>query len=217
MALAWGVIFSVAIGQMFGEAYYLSNCFNTDYSPYNFSPQQVGLVYISACIGCVIGWALSGPLSDTIALYFTRRNGGLREPEHRLPSVIPAALFTVAGGIIFGTTAGKAWIAPVIGFGVLSVGFQMAANFSMSYSVDSHKALSAELMVTIAGLKSAIAYIFTWVVNDWIISSGIQNVFITLSFVNLGLFLATIPMWFYGKRVRIWIYRTQLFKKLHLD
>jgi hypothetical protein len=38
----------------------------------------------------------------------------------RLPSVIPVALFTVAGGVISGTTAGKAWVAPVIRFGVLS-------------------------------------------------------------------------------------------------
>jgi len=107
------------------------------------------------------GWALSGPLSDSVATFFTRRNSGIREPEHRLPSVIPAAFFTVIGGIIFGTTAqSQPWIAPVIGFGVLSVGFQMGANFSMSYSVDSHKVLSAELMVTVAGLKSAIAYGF---------------------------------------------------------
>ena len=141
-----------------------------------------------------------------------------RELEHRLPSVVLAALFTVAASIIFVTTAGRQLrIASVFGFGVLSVGFQLASKFSMSYSVDSHKALSAELMVTVAGLKSAIAYIFTWVVNDWIMKSGIQNVFITLSFTNFVILLTAISMWTYGKRVQVWIYRNHFFRKLHLE
>lgn len=39
----------------------------------------------------------------------------------------------------------------------------------MSYSVDCHRALSVELIVTVAGLKSAIAYIFTLVVNEVVV------------------------------------------------
>jgi hypothetical protein len=102
MALAWGVMFRVAIGQSFGEAYVrdlLHLMVNLTTLRRNKSDSGIFLL-----ISDVIGWVLSGPLSDTVATYFTKRNLSIREPEHRLPSVIPAALFTVIRGITFSTT-----------------------------------------------------------------------------------------------------------------
>lgn len=56
----------------------------------------------------------------------------------------------------------------------------MGATLAMAYSLDCHKVLSGELMVTISCLKSCIAWIWTWVVNDWIVADGMMTVFMSI-------------------------------------
>jgi hypothetical protein len=99
----------------------------------------------------------------------------------RLPVAIIAAFFTFAGvSIAAPCYAHKThWIGPIFGFGVLSVGTQMGANLSMTYALDSHKELSGELMITISATKSAIAWAFSWFINQWIDTNGMMNVYFT--------------------------------------
>ena len=85
-------------------------------------------------------------MADSIANWFTVRNGGIREPKMRLPVCIVAAAFTAAGAIITAVGFGynMHWAVPVVGFGVLSVGAQMGASLSMTYALDCHKEVSAK-------------------------------------------------------------------------
>lgn len=64
--------------------------------PYNFSPANVGFANFALAVGAIIGLAAAGPFSDWIAMRATRRNGGIREPEMRLPALIP---FIVAAAV----------------------------------------------------------------------------------------------------------------------
>jgi hypothetical protein len=48
---------------------------------YEFKPYQTGLCFFAAIIGALIGIFCGGSLGDKIADYFTKRNGGIREPE----------------------------------------------------------------------------------------------------------------------------------------
>jgi hypothetical protein len=76
MALTWGVMFRVAIGQIFGESY-VSDLrhlmVNLTTLRRNKSDSCMFLL-----ISDVIGWVLSGPLSDTVATYFTKRSLSIR-------------------------------------------------------------------------------------------------------------------------------------------
>ena len=65
--------------------------------PYNWKPSNVGFANFAVLVGCLIGLATSGPLSDWIAMRLTRRNGGVREPEMRLPTMIPYVLIMILG------------------------------------------------------------------------------------------------------------------------
>lgn len=76
--------------------------------------------------------------------------------------------------------------------------------------------LSVELMVTIASVKSLIAWIWTWVINDWIISDGMLVVFMSIATVNVVVNATTFVMYFYGKRIRSWTHEKDLFTKLNL-
>ena len=87
---------------------------------YGFEPWQSGLCFIAALIGSFIGIFCGGHFSDWIADKATQRNGGIREPEMRLPaiavSVITAPLALVLYGV--GIYYKLHWICPTIGLGL---------------------------------------------------------------------------------------------------
>jgi hypothetical protein len=73
-------------------------------------------------------------------------------------------------------------------------------------------------MVTISSLKSLVAWIFTWFINDWIAADGMMTVFLTIGAVHMVVFSTTIPMYIYGKRIRKWLfYEARLFEKAGLS
>lgn len=84
---------------------------------YNFTVWQVGLVWIAGIIGNLLGIPFGGYLSDWIANRATSKNGGIREPEMRLPAVsiamisYPGALLLYGLGINYKTH----WIVPTLG------------------------------------------------------------------------------------------------------
>jgi len=57
---------------------------------YGFESYQVGLCFVAAIIGSVLGIFAGGHFSDWVADYFTKRNGGVRDPEVRMSPVFPA-------------------------------------------------------------------------------------------------------------------------------
>lgn len=55
--------------------------------PYNFNSQDIGFFNFATLIGAFIGLATAGPLSDWVSARATTKNGGVREPEMRLPAM----------------------------------------------------------------------------------------------------------------------------------
>ncbi|KAJ5537758.1 hypothetical protein N7494_007237 [Penicillium frequentans] len=198
MSLSWNVILGIIVAQLFSPP------------PYYFTSGSQGLVFLSPLVGSLLGTYLCGPLADRTATWFTARNNGVREPEMRLPTCIMAAFLTFLGALISGLTYNVKthWAGPIIGFGVLSAGAQMGATLAISYSLDCHKELSAEIMVTISCLKSLVAWIWTWCINDWLSASGILTVFMVIATVNVLVYGTTIIFHFYGKSIRIWIHKS---------
>jgi len=72
-------------------------------------------------------------------------------------------------------------------------------------------------MVSIASLKSAIAWIWTWVINDFIAAKGEMTVFLVIAGVNMGVYLLTIPLYLKGKSIRIWLHETNMLRKAGLE
>lgn len=169
MALAWNVVLALTVAQLFAPP------------PYLFGSGALGLIFLSPFIGSLFGTYFCGPLADQVATRYTVRNGGIREPEMRLPIALLAAFFTFTGIAIAGPCYHHQthWIGPIFGLGMLSVGTQMGANLATTYALDSHKELAGEVMVTISATKSAIAWAFSWFINDWIVANGMMNVYFT--------------------------------------
>ena len=65
--------------------------------PYHFSATSIGFMNFAILIGQLIGLLTAGPLSDWISMRATKRNNGIREPEMRLPTMIPYVLIMMLG------------------------------------------------------------------------------------------------------------------------
>ncbi|KAI7970320.1 hypothetical protein EIK77_005461 [Talaromyces pinophilus] len=68
--------------------------------PYNFSSQSIGFMNLATFVGSMIGLLTNGPLSDWIADRATKNNKGIREPEMRLPALIPYVLIMLVGNFV---------------------------------------------------------------------------------------------------------------------
>lgn len=69
---------------------------------YHFNQTQSGLCFISGLIFTFLGLFGGGTFSDWVADYFTKRNGGIREPEMRLPAVMLGLITTPAALVLYG-------------------------------------------------------------------------------------------------------------------
>jgi hypothetical protein len=68
--------------------------------PYLFSPADVGFTNFAFLGGALFGLLTAGPISDFISAWSTRLNGGIREPEMRLPTLIPFIVAMMVGMIV---------------------------------------------------------------------------------------------------------------------
>ena len=84
---------------------------------YHFESWQVGLCFIAAILGSLLGIPAGGQLGDKIADWLTKRNGGIRDPEMRLPAMIPCLIATPLSLILFGVGIQHKlhWMCPTIG------------------------------------------------------------------------------------------------------
>ena len=94
---------------------------------YQFNTWQVGLVWISSIVGNLLGIPFGGFFSDWVANRSTAKNGGIREPEMRLPAVsiamiaYPGSLLLYGLGIYY-----KAhWMVPTMGIFFCEFSFNM--------------------------------------------------------------------------------------------
>lgn len=68
--------------------------------PYNFLPASVGLVNLALVGGGMVGLLTAGPLSDWVSMRATRKNGGIREPEMRLPAISIYVVGCLVGSVV---------------------------------------------------------------------------------------------------------------------
>jgi hypothetical protein len=111
--------------------------------PLWFSELETGYMYTGAFVGALIGFAISGLISDWSAKVLTKWNRGVYEPEFRMVLVIPQLILGGAGLYGFGITAADpyrySWIWPDFFFGCTVAGMVCGAVGSALYVVDAHR------------------------------------------------------------------------------
>ncbi|EGX94909.1 MFS transporter, putative [Cordyceps militaris CM01] len=183
---------------------------------YNFTALQTGLVYISPFVGGILGTGVAGKISDIIVKAMARRNGGLYEPEFRLVMAIPILITTCIGLMGFGWSAQihDHWIVPTVFFGVVSFGCSLGSTTSITFCVDSYRQYAGEALVTLNFSKNVLhGLLFSLFFSHWLADDGPKMVYVWVGIIHLILLLSTIPLFIYGKRLRMWTVRKNLMEK----
>jgi hypothetical protein len=114
----WGsLVMAVTIGSLVAVT---SNVAPAYAQYYGMQPWQIGLCNIAAIIGSLLAIWVGGGFSDRVADFFTRRNGGIREPEFRLPAIMVSLITGPLALVLYGVGINNSlhWIVPTIGLGL---------------------------------------------------------------------------------------------------
>ena len=207
--------------------------------PYNFTAIQFGLTRFGTIIATLIALVLSGPLSDIVANWMSRRNNGVREAEHRLPLFI-LGMFTMPGCLlIFGLCAAYVsvtcaverlstnthqqthWFGIVFGEALSSFSYTFTSELAMSqcldlvplllltdacldYVVDCYRPVAVESFVGVIIIRNLYGFALTFAISPWMEYSGVRDVSIVFAAISFVIYATTLPMYMYGKRLRIW-------------
>lgn len=145
-ANAYGSVLFAITGSLFGT------------TRYHFDIEQVGLFLgIPLTIGCMLGEASAGWLSDLIvATDAKRRRGGQRKAEARL-YLLPLCTLLAIGTSTYGymIEERKPWIDAAVCMAVSGFGCQVGTTMIYTYTTDCYKAQSGEVGAVINLFKSS--------------------------------------------------------------
>ena len=175
-------------------------------APYGFTPEEVGYLNFGMAIGLIIGTLTAGPLSDWVARKLTQRNGGVFEAEMRLPALIPYFILITTGTVVAAVGLQREWswvIIVVFGFGTAGMMLSSVPTIAIAYAVDCYRPVSGEIMVVGTIIKNCTGFSFSY----WLPELGLEQgfmvpVLVFYAFCLLA-FLLAVPLYFWGKRLRL--------------
>lgn len=178
--------------------------------PYLFKPDQVGYTNFAFVIGALIGLATAGPYSDWVAARATRKNGGVREAEMRLPSLWFYMIVTMLSLILGGIAYQRQWAwghIVVWGYGLAGLSVTTVPTICIAYAIDCYKPISGEIMVVATVCKNFIAFSYSYWIFDLAHTS--KDGWITPAMVifacTVGPALFAFPLYYgLGKKIRVW-------------
>ncbi|KAJ3579897.1 hypothetical protein NPX13_g661 [Xylaria arbuscula] len=184
---------------------------------YDFETWQVGLAFLSAILGSVIGIPAGGQLGDWVADQLTRRNGGIRYPEMRLPAITLSLVTTPLALILYGVGIEKRlhWICPTIGLGLLNFSITQATNICLVYVIDSYRPIAGEITLTVLGFKSLFGFLLSFYTNPWVEQAGYMNAFGTMAAISASVLLFWVPLYLWGSSLRNQTWKWRLISYIH--
>ncbi|ANB12019.1 Hol1p [Sugiyamaella lignohabitans] len=173
--------------------------------PYNFSPSAVGYTNFAVLGGLVIGLFTAGPFSDWICKFSTKRNGNVREPEMRLPALIPFAIIATVGTVIITVGYTQKWDWPVIvilGYGCIGLQTSSIMGIVSTYAVDGYVNASGSIFVLASIFKDVYGYGVSKYLPPMIPEKGYTTSIMVVYAVAIGPLALAVVMYFIGKPLR---------------
>ncbi|KAK7409635.1 hypothetical protein QQX98_008150 [Neonectria punicea] len=184
-AQLWNVVVSFALAQIFSPPPYLMDSARLGYL--NTGPIVAGLVSSLVC----------GLVSDHIAVFISKRNNGVFEPEFRLLLLLIAPIFSSVGFFLFSKLAeeGKSPILISFVWGLAFVSTQVIGTATGGYLVDAYREVDVHIFVLSMSAKNLMFFGFSYFINDWVTQWGPARVFQCIGSIMLGLTATTIPVY----------------------
>ncbi|KAJ4144978.1 hypothetical protein LMH87_003843 [Akanthomyces muscarius] len=184
---------------------------------YRFQPWQVGLCFFAAIIGSLLGLPAGGKLGDLCADYLTKRNGGIREPEMRLPTIMISAITAPLALVLYGVGIQHHlhFICPTIGLALLNFSITQATTVCLVYVIDSYRPVAGEITLAVMGFKSLFGFFLSFETNPWINKSGYQDAYGAMAGISAAVIIMWIPLYLWGKALRTKTWQWRIMSLVH--
>ncbi|GLA90920.1 hypothetical protein AtubIFM57143_000531, partial [Aspergillus tubingensis] len=138
--------------------------------PYNFSSVGIGLMNVAPFIGSLLGFPISGYLSDKSILWLSKRNNGIYEPEMRLWLSLPIIALGPASILMFGLglAYGAHWVVLAVGYGIFGFVLSCSSGISLSYLMDCYQDIVGDTLVGVVFMRNVIAVIVLFTLTPWV-------------------------------------------------
>ncbi|RDX44305.1 MFS general substrate transporter [Lentinus brumalis] len=175
---------------------------------YNFNAAQIGLTNLGGIVGIVLAMLVTGPLNDWGVVWISKRNRGIYEPEFRLIFMI-SMLFGVSGyvGWAVGNDHHMPWIGAVACITMFNFSMVVSGSAAVTYLLDTHRENALHILAVTNFAKNMVLYGSTFFANGIILNRGVKVSLLILGACQAFCWLASIPMYIFGKRVRSFIAR----------
>ncbi|KAI9746202.1 MAG: hypothetical protein M1818_000883 [Claussenomyces sp. TS43310] len=171
---------------------------------YHWNADICGLAYIGIGLGFMFGVAAVAKLSDQTVVKMTRANGGVFEPEMRLPACVVFACFIPVSFFWYGWSADKHthWIVPILG--LIPFGFGMMGIFIpiQTYIIDAFPAFAASGVAALTVSRSLFGGLLPLAGPKMYQSLGLGWGNSVLGFVALALIPAPALIYKFGGAIR---------------
>jgi len=120
--------------------------------------------------------------------------------------MIVPSIFGPLGLLMWGFGLGHHlnWGVAVVGSGMSYAVLTSVPNIGMTYVIDSYRPVAGEAMTSLTAFKNTFAFGLSFGVIPWILKDGFAHVGGYQTLIEGVLFLATIPLFIYGERLRRW-------------
>ncbi|KAK0451312.1 MFS polyamine transporter [Desarmillaria tabescens] len=165
-----------------------------------------GLHYIALGIGLGISSQTNARYMDRIYKYLKERNGGVGEPEFRVPSMVPGSVIFPIGLLLTGWCAQKGvhWIVTDIGIALVGAGMILNFQAMQTYVVDTFTLYAASGLAAVSCLRSLAGFGFPLFAPSMYNKLGYGKGDTILAVVAIVLGCpAPFLFWKYGKAVRM--------------
>jgi MFS family permease len=170
--------------------------------------ETLGLAVVPLVVATPFVWFFGGYVADKISNAHARRNGGRREPEAHLLSLIFPLMAGIAGPVLFGYAGEN--IAHISSFVALTAvfligfGFLTANTLFSVYLVESYPAYAGPVLVNVSSIRLIVGFAMSFNATSWIENIGFFKSFAIYSGA-LAISCLGLPFVYkYGKRIRSW-------------
>lgn len=185
----WSVGFTVIAPQVFPRP------------PWHLTNVDVGLAFMAALVGVLIGKFAGGYVGDWTVDFFVRRNSsssneGKRVPEYRLWALLPHTLLIIVGLLLFGIGFNNklGWPVEVVGgIGVYYVANAAAGGILQTYIIESYFTKAVHGIALFNLVKCVMAFAAPFFVPEWAFK-GFTKAFVVQAVVTAALTLATLAV-----------------------
>ncbi|KAJ7067427.1 MFS polyamine transporter [Mycena amicta] len=173
---------------------------------YGQSVEISGLHYFALGIGVTGASQVNARAMDWVYRRLKARNGGVGEPEFRLPSMYPGTLCLPIGLLItgWGAQSHTHWIVPDIGIALVGAGIILNFQSIQIYIVDAFALYAASALAAVSCLRSLCGFGFPLFAQSMYTNLGYGkgDTILAVAAVVIGC-PAPIVFWRYGKRIRM--------------